>query len=70
MNLSNFNTKRALKKQIKRLKEDVKYRDKIIDNLETDYAIAKSLIRKHKRENEDLKKMLEDKNVSDKCSVA
>lgn len=69
--LCKFDTKRALKKQIKRLKEDVKYRDKEIDDLKADYAIAMSIAGRYKRKYEHLKKILgEDKYVSNENSVA
>lgn len=69
--LCEFDTKRALKKQIKRLKDDVEYRDKEIDDLKADYAIAMSIAGRYKRKYEHLKKNLgEDKYVSNENSVA
>lgn len=69
--LCKFDTKRALKKQIKRLKDDVEYRDKEIDDLKADYAIAMSIAGRYKRKYEHLKKNLgEDKYVLNENSVA
>lgn len=70
MKLSKFRTKRALKKRLERLKEDVAYRDKEIDDLKADYAIAISMAGRYKRKYEYLKSQMEGANVCNKNSVA
>lgn len=69
--LREFDTKRALKKQLERAKEDVAYRDKEINDLKADYAIAMSIAGRYKRKYEHLKKIWgKNENVHDENSMA
>ncbi len=49
--LRHYPTKRALRRQVKELKQQLYYQQKKIDDMETDRAIDHSLINHYKREN-------------------